>query len=91
MARGIVWATAEDLARNRPAVLSLYRNILRTLNSGDLPLSLSARQLKKAEARAIFELGSEQVSLHNIADLMDAGYYTLSLLRKGQLSPHRIV
>lgn len=85
MAKGIIWATTEDLARNKPAVLSLYRSILRALNSGDLPLSLAARHVKKGEARAIFMTASEERSLHNIADLMDAGYHTLSLLQKGQL------
>jgi len=85
MAKGIIWATTEDLARNKPAVLSLYRSILRALNSGDLPLSLAARDVKKGEARAIFMTASEERSLHNIADLMDAGYHTLSLLQKGQL------
>lgn len=89
MAKGIIWATVEDLARNKPAVLSLYRSILRALNSGDLPLTLAARHLKKGEARAIFITASEERSLHNIADLMDAGYYTLSLLQKGQL-PKRL-
>eukprot|EP01018_Ginkgo_biloba_P030674 Gb_05644 [translate_table: standard] len=85
MAKGLIWATAEDLARNKPAVLSLYRSILRVLNSGELPLTLAARHAKKAEARTIFMTASGERSLHNIADLMDAGHYSLSLLRKGQI------
>ncbi|XP_031483624.1 uncharacterized protein LOC116253041 [Nymphaea colorata] len=85
MVKGLVWATAEDLARNRPAILSLYRQILRCLNSPKLPLTLAARLAKKGEARAIFLLASEERSLHNIADLMDAGEYTISLLQKGEV------
>ncbi|KAL0441928.1 UNVERIFIED_CONTAM: hypothetical protein Sradi_0131700 [Sesamum radiatum] len=54
MAKGLIWATAEDMARNRGRVLSLYRQILRSLNSPELPLNLAARLARKAEARAIF-------------------------------------
>ncbi|CAK9182637.1 unnamed protein product [Ilex paraguariensis] len=71
MAKGLIWATAEDLARNRGRVLSLYRQILRSLNSPDLPLNLAARLSKKAEVRAIFMLAAEEQSLHNIEDLID--------------------
>ncbi|XP_057956420.1 uncharacterized protein LOC131149730 [Malania oleifera] len=85
MAGGIVWATAEDLARNQGRVLSLYRQILRSLNSPELPLNLSARLAKKAQVRAIFMLASEERSLHNIADLIDVAEYSLSLLKKGEL------
>ncbi|KAL3741086.1 hypothetical protein ACJRO7_022235 [Eucalyptus globulus] len=85
MAKGLVWATAEDLARNRGQVLSLYRQILRSLNSPSLPLTLAARLSKKAEAKAIFMLAAEERSLHNIEDLMDIGEYSLSLLRKGEI------
>lgn len=85
MAKGMIWATAEDLARNRGRVLSLYRQILRSLNSPALPLNLAARLQKKAQARAIFLLGAEERSLHNIEDLMDAAEYSLSLLRKGEI------
>ncbi|CAL5382500.1 unnamed protein product [Camellia sinensis] len=42
------------------------------LNSPDLPLNLAARLAKKAEVRAIFMLASEERSLHNIKDLIDA-------------------
>ncbi|MQM20664.1 hypothetical protein Taro_053686 [Colocasia esculenta] len=71
--RGLVWATAEDLARNRGRVLSLYRQILRCIDSPDLPLGgLAARLARKAEVRTIFMVGSEERSLHNIADLIDA-------------------
>ncbi|XP_039121560.1 uncharacterized protein LOC120258271 [Dioscorea cayenensis subsp. rotundata] len=85
MAKGLVWATAEDLARNKPVVLSLYRKILRSLNSPQLPLPLAARLAKKAEARTIFLFGSEERSLHNIADLIDAAQHSLSILKKGRL------
>ncbi|KAK4414899.1 hypothetical protein Salat_2596900 [Sesamum alatum] len=54
MAKGLIWATAEDMTRHRGQVLSLYRQILRSLNSPDLPLNLAATLTKKAEARAIF-------------------------------------
>ncbi|CDP09310.1 unnamed protein product [Coffea canephora] len=88
MAKGLIWATAEDLARNRGRVLSLYRQILRSLNSPALPLNLAARLSKKAEVRAIFMLGSEERSIHNIEDLIDAAEYSLSLLRKGEMPKH---
>lgn len=61
MAKGLIWATAEDLARNRGQVLSLYRQILRSLNSPNLPLTLAARLSKKAEAKAIFMLAAEEI------------------------------
>ncbi|XP_017701972.1 uncharacterized protein LOC103722360 isoform X2 [Phoenix dactylifera] len=85
MAKGVIWATAEDLARNQGKVLSLYRQILRSLNSPDLPLTPAARLAKKAEVRTIFLFGSEEQSLHNIADLIDAAEYSLSILKKGCL------
>ncbi|CAL5398286.1 unnamed protein product [Camellia sinensis] len=85
MAKGLIWATADDLARNRGRVLSLYRQLLRSLNSPDLPLNLAARLAKKAEVRAIFMLASEERSLHNVKDLIDAAHYSLSLLRKGEI------
>ncbi|KAG5540082.1 hypothetical protein RHGRI_020347 [Rhododendron griersonianum] len=85
MAKGLIWATAEDLARNRGQVLSLYRQLLRSLNSPDLPLNLAARLSEKAEVRAIFMVASEERSLHNIQDLFDAADYSLSLLRKGEI------
>ncbi|XP_027163474.1 uncharacterized protein LOC113763757 [Coffea eugenioides] len=88
MAKGLIWTTAEDLARNRGRVLSLYRQILRSLNSPALPLNLAARLSKKAEVRAIFMLGSEERSIHNIEDLIDAAEYSLSLLRKGEIPKH---
>ncbi|XP_020577504.1 uncharacterized protein LOC110022754 [Phalaenopsis equestris] len=85
MANGLLWATAEDLARNRGKVLSLYRQILRSLNSPHLPLTYSSRLSKKAEVRTIFIFGCEERSLHNIADLIDTAEYSLSILRKGRL------
>lgn len=83
--RGVIWATAEDLARNKGRVLSLYRQILRSINSPNLPLNLAARLSKKAEVRAIFMLASEERSLHNIDDLIDVANYSLSLLTKGEI------
>nr|APR64341.1 hypothetical protein [Populus tomentosa] len=85
MAKGLIWATAEDLARNRGRVLSLYRQILRSLNSPSLPLNLAERLAKKAEVRAIFMLGSEETSVHNIEDLFDTAEYALSILKKGEI------
>ncbi|OMO55034.1 Complex 1 LYR protein [Corchorus capsularis] len=88
MSKGLIWAAAEDLARNRGRVLSLYRQILRSLNSPKLELSLAARLAKKAEARAIFMLGSEERSLDNIEDLIDAAEYSLSLLKQCKIPKH---
>ena len=85
MAKGLIWATAEDLARNRGRVLSLYRQLLRSINSPKLPLTFAARLAKKAEVRAIFIVASEETSLHNIDDLIDTAEYALSLLRKGEI------
>ncbi|KAK3022956.1 hypothetical protein RJ639_046774 [Escallonia herrerae] len=85
MAKGLIWAAADDLARNRGRVLSLYCQLLKSLNSPNLPLNLAARLSKKAEVRAIFMLASEDRSLHNIEDLIDAAEYSLSLLRKDSL------
>uniref|UniRef100_A0A7N2LSE8 LYR motif containing domain-containing protein n=1 Tax=Quercus lobata TaxID=97700 RepID=A0A7N2LSE8_QUELO len=91
MAKGLIWATAEDLARNRGRVLSLYRQILRSINSPNLPLTFAARLAKKAEVRAIFLLASEETSLHNIEDLIDTAEYSLSLLRKDLRFPSLLV
>ncbi|KAG8376197.1 hypothetical protein BUALT_Bualt09G0038100 [Buddleja alternifolia] len=88
MAKGLIWATAEDMARNRSRVLSLYRHVLRTLNSPHLPLNLAERLAKKAAVRAIFMVGSEERSIHNIDDLMDAADHALSILRKGEIPKH---
>ncbi|KAL8535571.1 hypothetical protein ACS0TY_011267 [Phlomoides rotata] len=54
MSKGLIWATAEDMARNRGKVLSLFRQILRSINSPDLPLTPAARLAKRVEARAIY-------------------------------------
>ncbi|KAL6507699.1 hypothetical protein OROGR_023894 [Orobanche gracilis] len=91
MAKGLIWATAEDMARNKGRVLSLYRQILRSLNSPDLPLNLAARLAKKAEARAIFMFGSEETSIHNIEDLIDTGEYALSALSKGEIPKYALI
>ncbi|GLT47725.1 hypothetical protein SLA2020_213930 [Shorea laevis] len=88
MAKGLIWATAEDLARNRGRVLSLYRQLLRSLNSPKLPLNLAARLAKKAEVRTIFMVASEERSLHNIEDLIDTAEYSLSLLKEGKIPKH---
>jgi hypothetical protein len=82
---GLIWATADDLARNRTVVLSLYRQILRALNSPELPLGDAAWLAKKAECRAIFLFGAEERSIHNIRDLMDAARHTLGILKRGRL------
>ncbi|KAL7096270.1 hypothetical protein ACP275_10G070600 [Erythranthe tilingii] len=73
------------MARNRGKVISLYRQILRRLNSPDLPLNLAARLARKAEVRAIFMLGAEERSIHNIQDLFDTADYALSILNKGEI------
>ncbi|KAI4371206.1 hypothetical protein MLD38_019469 [Melastoma candidum] len=85
MARGLLWATAEHIAFNRGKVVSIYRQLLRSLNSPDLPLTLAARLAKKAEVRAIFLLAAEERALHNIHDLLDIADYSLSLLRRGEI------
>ncbi|KAK7838581.1 hypothetical protein CFP56_019523 [Quercus suber] len=85
MAEDLIQVTAEDLARNRGQVLSLYRQILRSINSPKLPLTFAARLAKKAEVRAIFMLASEETYLYNIDDLIDTAEYSLSLLRKGEI------
>ncbi|GFP87586.1 hypothetical protein PHJA_000902300 [Phtheirospermum japonicum] len=79
------------MARNRGKVLSLYRQILRSLNSPNLPLNLEARLAKKAEARAVFMLGSKERSVHNIEDLIDTGEYVLSALRKGEITKYALI
>ncbi|KAG6533381.1 hypothetical protein ZIOFF_007248 [Zingiber officinale] len=85
MGTGFLWATAEDLAKNRGRVLSLYRQLLRCLNSPELPLTHAARLAKKAEVRSIFLFGAEERSLHNIAELIDTANYSISILKKGRL------
>ncbi|KAI9195038.1 hypothetical protein LWI28_011071 [Acer negundo] len=85
--KSLLWCAASP-PETRAQVLSLYRQILRSLNSPKLELSLAARLAKKAEARAIFMLGSEEQSLHNIADLIDAADYSLSLLKQGKIPKH---
>lgn len=85
MAKGLIWATTEDLAKTQPVVLSVYRQILRSLNSSDLPLTYAARLAKKAEVRTMFLFGSAERSVHNIADLIDAAKHSLSVLKQGRL------
>ncbi|KAI3519441.1 hypothetical protein L1887_08571 [Cichorium endivia] len=85
MSKGLIWATADDLARNRGRILSLYRQVLRSLNSPDLRLNLAVRLHRKAQARAIFMLAAEERSIHNIKDLIDIAEYSLSVLRKGEI------
>ncbi|KAI3907653.1 hypothetical protein MKW98_016297 [Papaver atlanticum] len=76
MSKGLIWATTEDMARNRGRVLSLYCQILRCLNSPKPPMNLAARLAKKTESRAIFMMGAEVESLHNMEDLIDTGECT---------------
>lgn len=82
---GLWWATAEELARSKPVVLSLYRNYLRALRTEKLGLSLAAQESKKAHVRELFDMGARELSVHNIRDLIDAAEYTLTLLRNGQI------
>lgn len=90
MAKGLIWATAEDLGKSRGRVLCLYRQILRSLNSADLPLNYAARLARKAEARSIFVVAAEERSIHNIEDLISTGEYALSLLKKGQIPKYSL-
>lgn len=85
MGRGLLWVTAEDLARSKPLVLSLYRQYLRALRSEQLGLGLAAQESKKAHVRELFDTGALERSSHNIRELVDAAEYTLTLLRKGQI------
>lgn len=85
MGRGLLWATAEDLARGKPRVLALYREYLRALRSEKLGLGLAAQETKKGEVRELFSMGAVERSLHNIRELIDAAEYTLTLLRKGEI------
>ncbi|KAJ4721062.1 Complex 1 LYR protein [Melia azedarach] len=84
--KGLIWATTDSNHRMR--VLSLYRQILRSLNSSKLELSYAARLAKKAEVRTIFMLGSEEQSIHNIQDLIDTAEYALSHLKEGKIPKH---
>ncbi|RRT78802.1 hypothetical protein B296_00026530, partial [Ensete ventricosum] len=83
MAKGLASSATEDLAMNRVKDLSLYHQILRNLNSPELLLTHAARLAKKAEVRSIFLFGAEERSLLNIADLIDAANYFLSILQQG--------
>lgn len=85
MGSGLLWATAEDLARSRPLVLSLYRQYLRALSSEKLGLGLAAQDTKKSHVRELFDIGAQEQSIHNIRDLIDAAEYTLTVLRKGDI------
>ncbi|KAL5727728.1 hypothetical protein ACHQM5_000888 [Ranunculus cassubicifolius] len=85
MGKELIWTTAEDLARNRSRVLSLYRQILRCFDSPKLKLNLAQRLAQKAEARFIFMLGSEEKSADNIDLLIDTAEYSLSRLNKGEI------
>lgn len=85
MAKGLIWATAEELANNRAKVLSLYRQILRGLNSPELQLGYASRLSKKAEVRSIFIFGAAERSRHNIADLIETADHSISCLKKGRL------
>ena len=85
MGRRLLWATAEDLAANKPRVLALYRQYLRVLGSEKLGLSLAAQETRKGHVRELFSMGAEERSSHNIRELVDAAEYTLTLLHKGQI------
>ncbi|KAF3518406.1 hypothetical protein DY000_02063215 [Brassica cretica] len=81
----LLWLTAEEAAKNRGKVLSLYRQLLRSINSPKLQLSYASRLAKKAEIKTIFLFGSEEVSKHNVADLIRTGEYALSQLKQGKI------
>ncbi|WZZ68305.1 hypothetical protein YC2023_079675 [Brassica napus] len=81
----LLWLTAEEAAKNRGKVLSLYRQLLRSINSQKLQLSYASRLAKKAEIKTIFLFGSEEVSKHNVADLIRTGEYALSQLKQGKI------
>lgn len=85
MGRGILWATAEDLARSKPRVLALYREYLRVLGGEKLGLGLAAQETKKGQVRELFGMGADERSVSNIRELIDAAEYTLTLLRKGHI------
>ncbi|KAI3945100.1 hypothetical protein MKW92_007680 [Papaver armeniacum] len=88
MAKGLILATAEDLTRNKGRVLSLYCQLLRSLNSPKPPMYLAARLAQKTVARLakIFMLDLEEESLHNIEDLIDTAEYALSLFKEWRKS-----
>ncbi|CAF2189580.1 unnamed protein product [Brassica rapa subsp. narinosa] len=81
----LLWLTAEEAAKNRGKVLSLYRQLLRSVNSPKLQLSYASRLAKKAEIKTIFLFGSEEISKHNVADLIRTGEYALSQLKQGKI------
>nr|VDD01447.1 unnamed protein product [Brassica rapa] len=81
----LLWLTAEEAAKNRGKVLSLYRQLLRSVSSPKLQLSYASRLAKKAEIKTIFLFGSEEVSKHNVADLIRTGEYALSQLKQGKI------
>lgn len=81
----LIWLTAQEAAKNRGKVLSLYRQILRSLNSPKLQLSYASRLAKKAEVKTIFLFGSEEISKHNVADLIHTAEYALSQLKQGKI------
>ncbi|KAG2321976.1 hypothetical protein Bca52824_015189 [Brassica carinata] len=56
----LLWLTAEEAAKNRGKVLSLYRQLLRSINSPKLQLSYASRLAKKAEVKTIFLFGSRR-------------------------------
>ncbi|CAK8577027.1 unnamed protein product [Lathyrus sativus] len=60
MRKGLIWATTEDLNRNRGRVLSLYRQTLRSLNSPLLPLNFASRLAIKAKVDFLLGTSPEQ-------------------------------
>ncbi|KAL4289310.1 hypothetical protein AHAS_Ahas19G0373400 [Arachis hypogaea] len=53
MRNGLIWATAEDLTKNR-GQSPITTQILQSLNSQKLPLTFAASLAKKAEVGAMF-------------------------------------
>lgn len=78
MGRGWIWPTVEDLGRNKAVVQSVYRSILRALNSEKLPLSLAARETAKVEARYIFNAAAAEHSPHNTQELLSIARRSVS-------------
>ncbi|GMY06373.1 F16G16.3 protein [Fagus crenata] len=85
MVKCVLWATTE-LAKHIKQVISMYQQILQSLNSLTLQLNLEGRL---AEVRVIFILRSEEESLHNMAKFIDIAKYSVPLLREGKI-PHLI-
>ncbi|KAL1206965.1 hypothetical protein V5N11_005589 [Cardamine amara subsp. amara] len=82
----LIWLTAEEAAKNRGKVLSLYRQLLRSINSPKLQLSYASRLAKKAEVKTIFLFGSEEISKLKPSKLsLSISMATISIFDSGSL------